>query len=435
MSEVPSSLTTTPPSLLSSPQASNSSTNYEKNSTSSMQSMQNTTSLSNANINNNLSSCFPPFSSTYSVPVSSPMLLYNPCSSTFATIHTQASIKPYMQIHKTAETIKNEFANIFPTQSIHHIIPVTNFKTFQCAVYSDIGGRKCQEDRFVICPELIKNRNDSALFGVFDGTVGDFASDTVKSLVVPHLIASPSWQEIIEKVKTAKEEDFYKPDFEEEIKNLMAQSMDYMYKNADSELLLLCRNRQLHYSSSTSVVAIFLHHFLAVGHLGDSRIAVGRVDELTHRIISADFVTSDHKPDQDVERFRIESSGGSVEYLHNHNDKPFIRGGDFTARKQKGEQPMQLQYSRAFGGKDLKVYGLSNQADIKVITMDSSMKCMILASDGLWDVQPAYNAIDMALKFKNLNENPAEGLVRMTLDEQLSRNQSADNITAITVFF
>lgn len=45
----------------------------------------------------------------------------------------------------------------------------------------------------------------------------------------------------------------------------------------------------------------------------------------------------------------VQRNGGSVEYLHNHNNKPFIRGGDFAFRKSRGEQPMQLQYSRAFG--------------------------------------------------------------------------------------
>jgi hypothetical protein len=47
---------------------------------------------------------------------------------------------------------------------------------------------------------------------------------------------------------------------------------------------------------------------------------------------------------------------GSVEYLHNHQNKPFIRGGDFQQRKVLGESPMQLQYSRAFGGRLQKIY-------------------------------------------------------------------------------
>ncbi|EER01208.1 hypothetical protein Pmar_PMAR010688, partial [Perkinsus marinus ATCC 50983] len=65
--------------------------------------------------------------------------------------------------------------------------------------------------------------------------------------------------------------------------------------------------------------------------------------------IFGEFLTMDHKPDQVPERRRIERCGGSVEYLHNHNNKPFIRGGDFAVRKAMQEQPMQLQYSRAFG--------------------------------------------------------------------------------------
>lgn len=55
-------------------------------------------------------------------------------------------------------------------------------------------------------------------------------------------------------------------------------------------------------------------------------------------------------------------SGGSLAYLH--GGKPFIRGGDFTERQARGERPMQLNYSRAFGGKDLKPYGLLAVPDI-----------------------------------------------------------------------
>lgn len=45
---------------------------------------------------------------------------------------------------------------------------------------------------------------------------------------------------------------------------------------------------------------------------------------------------------------RCLQNGGSLAYLH--GGKPFIRGGDFTARQQLGDRPMQLNYSRAFGG-------------------------------------------------------------------------------------
>ena len=50
------------------------------------------------------------------------------------------------------------------------------------------------------------------------------------------------------------------------------------------------------------------------------------------------------------------ASGGQVVYLH--GDKPFLRGGDFFQRHSLGHHPKQLNYSRAFGGKGLKKYGL-----------------------------------------------------------------------------
>lgn len=55
------------------------------------------------------------------------------------------------------------------------------------------GNRRAQEDRYTFSSQLIKGRNDTGFFGVFDGTVGDFASENVKHLVVPHLIGSPPW--------------------------------------------------------------------------------------------------------------------------------------------------------------------------------------------------------------------------------------------------
>ena len=107
------------------------------------------------------------------------------------------------------------------------------------------------------------------------------------------------------------------------------------------------------------------------------------------------FLTYDHKPNQPKELRRIEAAGGSLTYLH--GGKPFIRGGDFTQRQKKGDRPMQLNYSRAFGAKDLKCFGLSCVPDIAQIELDASVKVVVLASDGLWDVCSADQAVRRAL--------------------------------------
>jgi protein phosphatase len=158
--------------------------------------------------------------------------------------------------------------------------------------------------------------------------------------------------------------------------------------------------------------------------------------ENTHGFpVVCEYVTTDHKPDTAPERERIEQSGGSVEYLHNHNNKPFIRGGDFTMRKALGEQPMQLQYSRAFGGKDLKMFGLSSVPDVRVLPIKPNTRWLILATDGLWDVCNAQQAVVVAHQARAANASPAESLVRAALQEQERRQVNADNVTAVCVYF
>lgn len=68
-------------------------------------------------------------------------------------------------------------------------------------MFSHIGGRKAQEDRFCICPKLDPAVPKASFFGVFDGTVGDFASDNVKDLVVPALQKTEGYRSYVESKK------------------------------------------------------------------------------------------------------------------------------------------------------------------------------------------------------------------------------------------
>lgn len=62
--------------------------------------------------------------------------------------------------------------------------------------------------------------------------------------------------------------------------------------------------------------------------------------------------------------------------LHTH------RGGDFLPRQANGEHPKQLNYSRAFGGKDLKKYGLIAEPDVSHFEILPEDKLVVIASDG-----------------------------------------------------
>ncbi len=60
----------------------------------------------------------------------------------------------------------------------------------------------------------------------------------------------------------------------------------------------------------------------------------------------------------------------------------YISGGDFHRRQAAGEHPKQLNYSRAFGGKDLKMYGLIADPDVSHFELTNDDKLILIASDG-----------------------------------------------------
>ena len=251
--------------------------------------------------------------------------------------------------------------------------------------------------------------------GVFDGTVGDFASNTVQKIVVGHLLNSDNWKKFCE----SRNDSF-----------LVAAIRD-MYKESDAELISLCKMAGKNYASTTAVIVVYILGKLFVSHLGDSRAC------LVHKVGEnnwGEFLTSDHRPDSPEERARIEQSGGSVVYLQNHNAKPFIRGGDFTVRKVQGDQPMQLQYSRAFGGKDLKNFGLSAEPDVKVIPVNHGHVALVMASDGLWDVLSA-NSVAEIVVHNSSRPNLSDILIDRALSTQASANIQSDNVTAMCLIF
>ncbi|CAE7034789.1 putative protein phosphatase 2C 41 [Symbiodinium microadriaticum] len=152
----------------------------------------------------------------------------------------------------------------------------------------------------------------------------------------------------------------------------------------------------------------------------------------------ADALTVAHKPNTPSERQRIEDSGGVVQCVDDRRGmlmRAFLCGGDFGERKARGDNPRQLAYSRAFGGKDLKPYGLSNQPDIRQVVLNEQHKVLIMASDGLWDVCSEEKAVYLAMDAAERDLDAAQVLVEFALTENRINRTKADNITVIAVFF
>ncbi|KAK1442596.1 PPM-type phosphatase-like domain containing protein [Babesia gibsoni] len=308
---------------------------------------------------------------------------------------------------------------------ITEAVALARYGSIVVSAHTDIGGRTSQEDRLVMAPNLIANGHEVAFFGVFDGTVGDFASDTIHRIIVKHLVSTDAWQKLRVALETGEDHGINIPD-------LAVLALSQMYKNADCELLELCTQHDINYASCTSVTVLLIDEYTFVAHLGDSRASMCYEEGGN---LFAKYITTDHKPNHPEEKNRILSAGGSVQYLSTHSNKPFLRGGDFLDRKARGDKPMQIQYSRAFGGKDLKMYGLYSEPEITVFRRGEKHRGLILASDGLWDIKECEQAFSSALGARERGENPSRYLVDMTLKEQQNRSKRPDNITVIVIFF
>jgi len=286
------------------------------------------------------------------------------------------------------------------------------FYTWQLAIAQNLGGRRTQEDRLAACPCL--GDWNKAFFGLWDGAVDDFAAEEVRKLFLSNLIASSGWA----KVSNSN------PD-PEALQDCLREAI----QTTDQEVIRLCRDTQNHYSSCTGVMTLWTGTILTVAHVGDSRATLGYVED---GLVGYEQLTSDHKPDLPDERRRIEEAGGIVAL---RNQAAFLRGGDFEERKARGETPKGLQYSRAFGGKDLKPYGLSSVPDVKQVTLEAKHKVLIVASDGLWDVCPSERAVHVALDAADRHLDPAQALVQHALAENRCLQRKADNVTVLVVLF
>nr|ACN37092.1 unknown [Zea mays] len=121
-------------------------------------------------------------------------------------------------------------------------------------------------------------------------------------------------------------------------------------------------------------------------------------------------LSEDHKPNRIDERKRIENAGGIV-----------IWAGTWRVGGV-------LAMSRAFGNRLLKPYVVA-EPEIQEEQFSDELECLVLASDGLWDVVENEEAVSLGK-----SEDTPESAARKLTEIAYSRG-SADNITCIVVQF
>ena len=220
---------------------------------------------------------------------------------------------------------------------------------------------------------------------------------------------------------------------------------------------------------------------LFIGHVGDSSIVLGEGDTL-YKCWHANRVTRDHKPEDPLELKRIREGGGNVlckAGVHRvvWNRQKVLSSSNHSRHEQtrttiEYEQIPFLAVSRALGdlwslNSNTNVYSVSPEPELTVIEIDPNKhRCLILASDGLWNMITPEVAVDIVRKcdvqteelilksevseatlsfcaahshsiYKDDDDrpfrNPSHELVQKALTLWRQRMLRADNITCITV--
>ncbi|KAL8239733.1 hypothetical protein R6Q59_016300 [Mikania micrantha] len=174
---------------------------------------------------------------------------------------------------------------------------------------------------------------------------------------------------------------------------------------------------------STAVVALICSSHIVVSNCGDSRAVLCRGKE-------AMALSVDHKPNREDEYARIEAAGGKVIQWNGHR----VFGV--------------LAMSRSIGDRYLKPWIIPDP-EVTFIPRAKEDECLILASDGLWDVMSNEEACEIARKKillwhkKNGSSNlphergqgidPAAQAAAESLSNRALQKGSKDNITVIII--
>ncbi|KAJ4970626.1 hypothetical protein NE237_003725 [Protea cynaroides] len=226
----------------------------------------------------------------------------------------------------------------------------------QCPKYgmtSVCGRRRDMEDAVAIHPSFC--RQDSSglhFFGVYDGHgcshVAKSCKERLHELVKGELEdregPTAEWKEAMDRSFTRMD------------KEVSEWSSSVQSTNCRCEL----QTQKCDAVGSTAVVAIVTPDKIIVANCGDSRAVLSRGGK-------AIPLSIDHKPDRPDELARIQAAGGRVIYW----DGPRVLGV--------------LAMSRAVGDDYLKPYVIS-EPEVTITDRTEEDECLILASDGLWDV-------------------------------------------------
>lgn len=177
-------------------------------------------------------------------------------------------------------------------------------------------------------------------------------------------------------------------------------------------------------SGCTCVCALVFNRAVYCANVGDSRAVLGRK---SCGIWSVCQLSWDHKPEDPIERQRIESCGGEVALTRS-------TGRTLRVYNKNAGSPG-LAMSRSIGDLEATDIGVISDPDVVTLRLTANDKFLLLASDGLWDVIPSTEAV--ALVGSCLDQGQASKSLQTLLHLAQSRwlkKGRADDISVILAF-
>lgn len=271
------------------------------------------------------------------------------------------------------------------------------------------GRRREMEDAMTILPSF---DHDGRLhfFGVYDGHGGTHAAllcrERLHRILTAELVLSEPGVATIEEAQWER-------------------AMVSAFSRMDDEVGALCSDddaKSPDTAGSTAVVVVVGSEEIVVANCGDSRAVLSRKGV-------AMPLSIDHKPDRQDEMTRIEAAGGRVIFWNGYR----VMGV--------------LATSRSIGDRYLKPYVIP-EPDVTLSRRCPDDECLILASDGLWDVVSNETACDIARRCLDgrlvrkrgeglsaaaaADENPAAMAAALLTKLAFARG-SSDNISVVVV--
>eukprot|EP00879_Flechtneria_rotunda_P015863 GHRR01016590.1.p1 GENE.GHRR01016590.1~~GHRR01016590.1.p1 ORF type:complete len:233 (+),score=75.21 GHRR01016590.1:1096-1794(+) len=179
---------------------------------------------------------------------------------------------------------------------------------------------------------------------------------------------------------------------------------------------------------TTCTLAMFQADRVCIANVGDSSAVLV---SLSDDDVVARFVTVDHNGNNNEEVQRINTQHSRVAEICNDSKYLRIHTGMWAG--------YELGVTRALGHKHLEAHGVSCEPAVNTFELQPEDACLIIASDGVWDVMDAREAANRVMDVISAGGSAAEAAKRLVQDTvmlaECSPDGDADNTTALVAVF